>query len=336
MSEDTYKGESPGKKEARAFFWQWSIENQSIDGCRLVLCSREGGDIRCLKGFGITNVVAAERNTSAYEEATRRFPNADIRFGDIRDVAKSIGSLGTVFLDFCGQISAEVVNTTAAIIDVLRPGSLLGVAVLRGREQDWANVSLNPRLANRLNRHTRRRARVIALRAESRCALMPAEAVLAGWGIGGLNAREHLADVTEAMADKEFSSRLLSNTGLRRSVLLMAYLHARSLRVRPIPSLIVNYHSRTPDGRGVPMVILGYRIVAFDERRKSELIHQGDLVKWGVTIESDPPSLRDLIVSQLAERTADQVADIYNIDVNTVRAWKAHATRGTYDKDAAQ
>jgi hypothetical protein len=114
---------------------------------------------------------------------------------------------------------------------------------------------------------------------------------------------------------------------LGRVVLVSAIMRFSGTPVTPLR--VFAYQSKTETGRGVPMMYVLYRRVRID-----------------TPVSIIPPSVLWLDPRVADERVRVQAVDlakehgvayaaaVLNLRPSSVSAWKAHATRGTYDKFA--
>jgi hypothetical protein len=350
MTDDTYKGESPGKKSARFAFWsrvrEVLGEERFVRGPHVVLASREMGDFSTLRGLGCSAVVGAEISKDAYELARAKNPEADVRLGDVVDVARGVGSFASCLLDFCSPICRGVTDTASSVLRIMSPGSVFGIAVLKGREQRGKDLD-----DVKYNRATRRGLARSARAIESEDS---SEAVsMANY----LRVLARLGEKTTANESVRATAAMFSSDGgvvTSRARSVMEFIdHERRLSAEYTS---IEYHSRTPTEQGVPMLILAWTVGRPDhrplERRRGGvgparqyahgqakpssfgLACGPKLVQAPIVIDTcSMRELRDEVLS--AEARGLDASMIFNLPRATVAAWKAHATRGTYDKGEA-
>jgi hypothetical protein len=319
MAEDTYKGESPSKKMARAKYWR-AVKREMGDRfhttTHVVLASREGGDISALKAFGVadSNIVAVDRVQEAAEACAAKWPGIEVVHGDIADVVeKRKDRVGSVLIDFCGPICAETVLTGRRVLRALNYKSVFGWALLKGREQGDVVVNDGSPMCRRERR---------AMLASNRNHLKKAP--------------NTFRVMTEMMATGKVSAKtLVSLSGedvgdnMARVYAYLTAVHAtRTDRWRGItePKLLVLYQSQTATSRGVPMMMVMSVKHREDERGVNRAANPNVMKLNNMTDEM----VRAYAVSEAAD--ADP-ALLLNIKPSTVAAWKAHATRGTYDSE---
>jgi hypothetical protein len=301
---DTYKGESPGKKLARAR--TWSVISLHL-GSRLrsggkiaVLASREGGDVATLLGLGVpaSSIVAIDRDAEAAAACQARWPAVDVRVGDAFEIAEKMGGKCVVaFFDLCGPLDGIACAGFTRVARRLPRDAILAVAGMRGRER---NI-----VVKRYAEQARKR--------ESR-------AVVAH------RARGH--DIEDSAGMDLYRVRAVQDH-LKRSL--------AGVRVGPVCLTVVNYQSSNSDSHGVPMTIGVF------ELRRGDLIERHDdfarrmigaeweaVQKYGVG-DFGRCTDADVRAAALSMRlNTQEVALALNINPGTVAAWKAHASRGSY------
>ena len=331
MSEDTYKGESPSKKLARFMFWSLALKMDAERrrllkqppsiGRHVFLASRVGGDASVLRGLGVPDgrMLAVERNEDAANEFRKRWPDVPLVVGDISDVLESDefrDQSAIVFLDFCAPICAPTLETIRRVNLAVTDGTILGVALLRGRETKSDSIEVMPNA----NRTQRRIARAVN-RGHIRRILNSGER------IGSI--ANHLANGGQASPSALIDVFKDRNNGSADGSRHGAIQYLLALDPRN-PSLhvwhAISYQSNVGDSRGVPMSIA--------------LMSQEESVqnKCGFRIQN--ASVRDLahlrkIALNMHSQFGEAVPLLLNIDPSTFAAWRAHATRGTYEKRSA-
>lgn len=327
--EDSYKGESAGKKLARLDFWIWTKsllgEQEFAERKHVVLASREGGDIGVLLALGVpaNHIVAVDRVPSAVEACRERWPDIDVRCGDIREVFRSnTHEVGSVFLDFCSPISRETMTVCRDIYESCVPNIVVGVAFLRGREHDSTDpLALIPGMNRRRLRVQRAYGRGMAYDFLAR--------------MGGKTAWRPREMLNEAKAD--FPDGEVGAASFRRAFVFAHAMTACCERHWPEVDLILDYQSCTKDSVGVPMTILVTRPrpvihAVLDNRNRVRVpkFNSGRFAHRAVVASQD--DVRRLALSGKMEG-AEHL--FLNIPPATIAAWRAHATRGTYERKSA-
>lgn len=171
-----YKGDSPGKKLARAMFWS-AMASRDLVGDEqrvLVLGGPDAGDLRSLAGIGHASdrVVAVEMEDMAlkhYLESALPYAKtvqvhqpesitsvadldrliavdraegrtaAGVFSGDVRHISQVLEGLNAsvVFLDFCSPLMERLAQLSVLVAErCLSRGGVLGIGVMYGREPE--------------------------------------------------------------------------------------------------------------------------------------------------------------------------------------------------------
>jgi hypothetical protein len=326
---DTYKGDSPAKKLARAAMW-WEIAQSGMPerGPIVFLASRDMGDYGCLKALGLAHrAIAVERNAEAFAAARDRFPDADVRHGDVGEVVRNLGiSPAAVCLDFCGPIGQETMATAATVLAVLRPGAILSVGILRGREKHTPSPVpyekgdfgyLRAIGASRLGR------RFLASVGRGSAATAFGMGLVMGLPLAG------------AAAVKDIAAAVPGETPAMARAIAMAGTICNIAGGGPHLGIFgcLDYQSKTDASRGVPMSVVVYRARARRNRRGHSTAHTSPARHWYYQYSGDE-DIRAKALSLSAEGL--DAALMLNLPPGTVAAWKAHETRGTYKDEAAE
>jgi hypothetical protein len=316
---DAYKGESPGKKFARFAYWQsvaLEMGAQFNAGKHLFLASREGGDFGVLRAMGLPFdlLVGVDRNELALRECDQKWSAIARARGEeppifqlgsideeVNHYEREEGPVASVFLDFCCHLDRASLLTTCNSFLALRPGSVIGVAFLKGREKQQHEQ----RVAVIGNRNQRR-----ALRAR-----------VGGWRreLLGMMDGSRAWDMIELMRRIRASTPAAATPRAVRWQIVDAVLTAAGRYREAEPVGAIEYHSRTKEGGGVPMLMMLFRV-----RHAGAADHQR--VPWHI----EEPQDTNAWVRKSALAIGVDGALAMNLDPRTVAAWRAHATRGTY------
>ena len=329
MNEDTYKGESPGKKLARLVFWSEVKKSlgtrfDDVHQARIVcLASREGGDISVLKALGVpvARILGIDRCPDAIASCRQRHPDTDLRVGDVTRVLSTLPfdrtlrgpAVDAVFLDFCSPLNTETLGVASQVCSNLSPcGTVLGVGFMRGREKP-TTAAMDVGGANR-------RLRRAAL------------------SVGGIDAG-HIAilegkskDVREVLVP---AKQLVGE--LAHAITLTTLLSASSSGRWPVRRGTIHYHSRSREGHGVPMCIVLFSVGSVaeraprgDRRLSHKMERQLGLAgfrEFFHRVDADEDRLRTAVLA--GEHDPSPHLKL-NIDPRTIAAWRAHEARGTY------
>lgn len=336
---DTYRGESPSKKLTRLEFWNYVktqlTDEQFIRGKKLVLASREAGDVSLLLGSGCDpkSIIAVDREESAVQAVRERFPNVPVFHGDVVDVArKHRHELVIAHLDLCSPLSRRSANLVLkSMLHGLRDRTLIGAAFMYGREGESTRDELS-----------RERQEIQQLTED----LRQQQGIFTPGIREGL-IRNYLPRVAnELFADNDFLPATEGSGKAAENVIVRICYLTELLEEMGEPHFCVPYSLRTwfykshgKGSTGSPMLYwLGRvhrpytkNVKKFNEKLNA-LILEASLTHECVHVDIDDEQLREDTVAigkDFGVSTAD-LAMIMNIPKGTIAAWKAHHTMGTY------
>lgn len=324
----SYKGDSTGKKIARAVFWLRAVRRARALGHAerfAYLASREGGDaaVLCALGVPYERQLAIDRDADALREFSSKHQGVETERGDAAEVllrrARRREQFAVVFLDFCGPLAGGVVCRCAiGWAAAVRQNGLCAIGAMRGRETTTARGDL--RFVGNQVRSAGRKFHP-------------------GWGEAACD-----EDGARAAGDRAALVTVAANAAL--------YKYRRMV----VPNVAIAYHSRGDDGSGgVPMVIVGQVLDNLgrgtDRRRFGELYRRA-LERLDAAQARYAPSAGELhavldepvlvadfhgvnraylasFSHQVAQLTAD-TAGLFNMTQPQLAALRAHATRGSY------
>lgn len=135
--------DSPAKKLVRLHVLETAVGvlgDRFFEGCHLGLASREAGDYSTLGGMGVRggNIVLAETDEAAWSDAIGRWPHADIRHKDVLEVAKEYPyAFAHINFDTCAPLRETNISTMQELmLNHLEPGGVFTCWFLGGREKD--------------------------------------------------------------------------------------------------------------------------------------------------------------------------------------------------------
>jgi len=119
MAESTYKGDSPGKKLARARMWlnaSKTMQSLSVPYMGTIALAGEGGDASTLRGYGIepSSVCFADYDAESVEYCQELYPGSYGHVGDVGDMSKEV-LYNAAHLDFCGGLTIKNILTAATV-----------------------------------------------------------------------------------------------------------------------------------------------------------------------------------------------------------------------------
>jgi hypothetical protein len=304
-SADTYKGDSPSKKFVRINHWMdtaYAFDDAS-GGVHLYLASRDAADYRVTRRLKLL-AVGSETNQEAYALARAKHPEAELFLGNVVDCARlnKARPIRSALLDFCAQLSNELVATVIGVAAQIQPGGWVSVVFLKGRESD---SSSGPSGAGR---HFRRRA----------------AAQLAKLKVD--DTRRARLEAIHAKSMREVVLTGSHDHRITRAQALAEALNSRGVFVTP--KAIWTYQSATNDSKGVPMMYVRFERIsyeAFVSKSPKNTVFNTDIVESNKKIAANDDWVRKAALS--APGDSDTAADLLNLDPGTVAAWRAHATR---------
>ncbi len=326
---DTYRGESSGKRLARAAMWSLiSRDSESfLTRPKVSLGGRTAGDVSTLTALGVArhNIVLAERVPEAAVAARQSNPDIRVIQGDVTSALAQAPTADAVFLDFCSYLWEETVITTIRIWEALQEDSFLAVAFMRGRERDIEFQLPRPawRLTQKPPPAIDRNKKVKALCGRRRFHCEDTAVT----SRGRMNLFEDAAKWrqkfttyidTQAPADRPAALRFLATEGTAQASFFIV---ESILKKYTPPTQFAESRGLYAYRSGVPMVICVFR--------KRELFKPllGNTEKKiyfrsaGCDTEAE---LRSLAIQQ--------GGGLFNLPPSTVAAWRAHNTRGTYSR----
>lgn len=343
MTIDSYKGESLQKKIVRIQthlavkrYLDGKAPGLFADGIHVFLASREGGDIGVLKWLGVSprTMLGVDRNEEAIKNCAEKWATilcapagspwgpGLIHAADIADVVREVTTalggtsggprIAHAFLDFCCHIDKSTIDSMTSVWRSLPRGSVLTVAILKGREKIQANhrVVVAP-VCDRKRR--RGEAKVLGRRG----AVGAATVLLAKMIRGEVQWDARTVELTiQSMPGLAPSNRGID---VSRMGLINLALTIVESGVVPVCLSAYEYQSTTNASRGVPMLV-----ASFAKLGRGEPIPK---MKWTRMTEAFAIDMRSSILRQSSSTDA---ALLLNVEPSTASAWKAHVTRGTY------
>ena len=307
MIDDTYKGESPAKKLARAAFWDkamMNIHRHNVRGGILVLASREGGDISTLLGMGVPPgaIIGVDRCPDAAKECQDKFPEVRVICDDVCNVADyARGEVAALFLDFCGPISPNLTKIVWRCAQrACVPNAIVGVGFLRGRERIVGQGQIE-------------RARLVKEKYTEETKAFVEHGLIVD--------HDERDDPDAVDCVRHVAAWIDIND------------RARSFGWQCLPIGAVTYQSTSESSRGVPMIYGVSRKVPVPCTIEQFDYDQNVLVHIRPRIgDSMEMAVKRSAVHTAKHHGTKSAALIYNVPETTVVAWMAHETRGTYGK----
>jgi hypothetical protein len=143
MSEDKsgYKGDSVGKKASRIYLWTRILEHvrcNKVPGRIAYLASRDGGDASVLKGMGWPekDQLAIDMDPGALKLFSEKYPNVPTALGSVEKVLASRNErFAAIYLDFCATGTNNTLDLIAACVPHVTTMGRVAYCLLRGRER---------------------------------------------------------------------------------------------------------------------------------------------------------------------------------------------------------
>lgn len=142
-SSPSYRGDSPSKKMARLLFWvvgrELMGESRFREGPHVVLASKDAGDVAALLSLGARpgGIIAVDTDAQACLDILDQYEGVKAINDDIFEVLKTYRrKAASIFFDFCGQPSLELVEQMAKNAAELPDRSYWGAAFSYGRERE--------------------------------------------------------------------------------------------------------------------------------------------------------------------------------------------------------
>ncbi|HEV8462063.1 MAG TPA: hypothetical protein VGQ38_15290 [Gaiellaceae bacterium] len=320
---DTYLGDSPAKKLARLSFWRAvraGLSKPFRESTFFVLASREGGDVSVLLGLGAAahQIVAVDREAEAVAAFRKKWPSVRCELGEADAVADVLRP-DVAFLDFCSPVGAGVLATAGRVAGRVRLGGLFGVAVLKGRE-NAVLIEAKPSRSERRALAAQRRKKVFCSGSTRRL-------------LGELKASGYDEKTArDAWLERELNPNAMNAYGgigadptFNRVLTISSAIGAQNPSRWFQPARSWSYKSTTNSSAGSPMVAALYNVRRGD---LSVMIDYGDPVHEDVKAD-------DAAVRNAALALGPDAALLLNLPPATLAAWRAHATRGTYERPSS-
>jgi hypothetical protein len=327
---DTYKGETLGKKIARAWFWivvREYLGERFLTGHHLVLASREGGDVGVLKAMGVRPelIIAAEINKKAADEFSSKHPDVKTFNADVNTAASAPGlrkSVVCAHLDFCSWYTPRVRATAIRVARfAVAERGVLSIGVMKGREQGALRdeLSLATARMQKFIKHQCRRDRFTGddFEASKRALLRSATTI----------ARENFirSDLRRGLEDGPSVSLVsLCSIGYdsgRTPMLHSVHVVRRHFSRRKLEKICATWEQEV---RGAQEATA---------RDTADFINvDNHTVPNGSWEMGEGGPLKAVQMAALCERRGLDAAGILNVRPSRLAAWRAHATRGSYAK----
>lgn len=343
---DTYKGESLGKKIARAWFWICAREylgDRFYTGNHLVLASREGGDVAVLKAMGVApkRIFAMEISKSAAAEFAAKHPDVNLRVGDVAQtvVDKQIrGTLVCAHLDFCPWFTQNVFDTAVRVARFgLVDRGVLSIGVMKGRESGTAASTIKSHTANcqedatRASLYENAESRRWGARVDTSMARLKfvynalRKELVYGAGPMVSPICQQSIGYSSGVTPMLFSVFSILRDTSRRALFKRAEHELREwLRVWGETADVGNFGP-------IPVVDCYRWADSFLELHQFGVVNGRQMQTHSTEFGLADPTMA-VAMAEVCERFGLPAAEMLNIRPGRLAAWRAHATRGTYAK----
>lgn len=357
-----YKGDTHGKRLARADFW---ISCKKLMGDSFFtskicyLASAIGGDTSVLLALGVPakNQIAIDMDSGALKSFSQKFPEIETYLGDATQFFQSWKGplLGVIFMDFFNGTSPRDIQTMLHAATKMQDKGILAYALQRGREGSCRTKAIAEDRKLLLNNQ------------EQFCRSNNLDPARQFVQIGG--------DGVVIPAPPDVMKRATD----ARSLALYDRLWRSGEFTRTIYSTAskIFYQSKTRDSPGTPMLIVAYMVAKYPNMNRTRFkSHRHTVIentfkagyvahdiavklKLGqdvslMYIDSGPAEIIQAIhvklnfmmsrdftkcnafdivqsANSLESIYGERVSDIFNISKGTLAALRAHAKRGTYE-----
>jgi hypothetical protein len=364
----SYKGDSPGKKLSRFRTW---IGLQRLGSILYVpyqgalALAGEGGDIATLTGIGVPveTITVVDYDEEWLEFCSEVYPGVKTVHGELGAVSKGIG-FSLAHIDFCGGLSEENIKTVADVFaNVDSHPSVIAITMLKGRE---TRGKAKPTLLQGIPRGQRRRtlshARKMAktdnpiTQSSGRigehvltpgvfdpmwCLERSAEKLLSAWPRKKNRDFNILTGIFTKRGEIGPTGKALIRANAMQECAEWL-MDARNIRFGGEPLVVqqagvFGYHSRSEKAHGTPFLTAFYVV-----HRQSQhdmvirlLSQEPGAIKFHtLNIEESMSYLQPTAAAIAKYLPVEAVSKIFDVPPRTIVAWKAHAARGTYEKES--
>jgi hypothetical protein len=273
-------------------------------------------------------------------------------YGEAGIVAKAIGheqmlqgtthelSYNAAHLDFCNGLCLDNIQTFSHVCcGVCSFPAVINVTMMKGRE---GSSKINPGLIPARTRNERRALRNSATKAGNLCGTQ----LLTQGTFDPKLAIKRAKDVLRKLTQKDPNPGLISKNGKITNLgngLARAYALQNCVTYLLEPAGVqvgllscYCYHSRSKASGGTPFVSANFLICSkknVDYCRSHINKHSDRLVAFEMLPGGESKeTLRDAALAACSSNIPlDAVAELFDIPRDTIIAWRAHETRGTYD-----
>jgi len=346
----TYKGDSPGKKVARARLWLNAgmvMTALDVQYRGAYVLAGEGGDVSTLKalGFKPETITAVDLDPEYANFCGELYPGITTLAGEAGEWAGCVDYNGA-HLDFCNGITLENIDTARKVI--LGAGTYpmcLGITMMKGREAPAKlNKHLHPNIPRKIRKDLMKAGKKFGHSAGDQL-LMRGKMFDPKVCIG--RARKRLLSHANGPGWYDESDNWLRSavkngkltplgTGLIRMDAFRSCLNVLLLEhgLGVVPVMALCYHSKSNHSNGTPFVCGNFIVAKLHELQVYEqylFTYSPSLMCFeAIPGRESQSALRNFALSAAHGLPSKTVGNLFDIPPETVIAWRAHETRGTY------
>ena len=344
----TYKGDSPGKKVARARLWiNAGMVMTALDtkyrGAYVL--AGEGGDVSTLKAlsFPPNTITAVDTDKDYASFVGELYPGIQTLAGEAGNWSE-VADYNAANLDFCNGLTLENIETAYKVAKNASSYPMcLGVTLMKGREAlSKPNYGVNPDLPRAMRKELRRRSLKFGEQSGDQllmrgkrfdpalCIERSTKRLMDTWAVTGF------AEAIGAARNGKLTPLghgMVRMDAFRGCLDLMLYEHGLQSQIVSC----LSYHSKSKHSGGTGFVCGNYVIVPMQEREMLQAyltIHAPSLMMFdNIPGGESRNALRKFALSGCKGLPSKVVAELFDIPPGTVAAWRANNTRGRYVND---
>lgn len=343
MSDSTYAGDSPGKKLARARMWLnasavMTTLQVPFEGAYVL--SGEGGDLSVLDamGFPKEKLIGVDLDPDYAEYCALENPGTQWAAGEAGKLASKF-RYNASHMDFCNGLTAENVRTVAdVVLNAATVPMMMGLTIMKGREHKPRKMPEGiVTIPRGFRRDEAKRMRKVGLK----CGAQMLRRGIFDPGLEISYAKQRMRDFHDGkMSGFSFDDSGKCNPLGNAMARIDAFRHCVNALIfssglELITLSVYGYHSKSSKTSGTPFVTGLMVAVPFEySRRVTEIaINQlSHMISYECLSAKDSYSCLIPSVLELTKLLSNEEAGkLYGVDPKSIAAWKAHATRGSYD-----
>tara|TARA_Y100000310_G_C20694583_1_gene824649 strand:- start:3358 stop:4677 length:1320 start_codon:yes stop_codon:yes gene_type:complete len=350
-SNSTYKGDSPGKKVSRARLWinagkLMTALNVPYEGAYVL--AGEGGDISTLEALGmpLNSITAVDIDPDYADFCGELYPGVCAVTGEAGKMARH-SDYNTAHLDFCNGITLENIETAKNVILGARSlPMMLNITMMKGREAPpRKNYGVNPNLPRHMRQHMLKMSKQnndcvgtqLIMRGKmfdpALCIARAKNRMLSLWKKAGAFEFTGKNQLGSAVRDGKFTplgTGMVRMDAFRGCLDILLHEHGITAQI----TTVLCYHSKSKHSGGTPFVCANFLVARTGDiefLRKYLYVHAPSLMSFeSIPGGESKDALRKFALVASEGFPSKTVAALFDIPAETVIAWRAHKTRGTY------